>query len=65
MPLEEQPQKSIDSINDNFELESQFILRLPSLPAASLRAAIKSGKYYFSIINESKIIVLFIFVFVK
>ncbi|KAH9497930.1 transcription initiation factor TFIID subunit 7 [Dermatophagoides farinae] len=43
MPLEEQPQKSIDSINDNFELESQFILRLPSLPAASLRAAIKSG----------------------
>lgn len=29
--------------SDNFELESQFVLRLPSLPAASLRAAIKSG----------------------
>ncbi|KAH9424697.1 TATA-box binding protein associated factor 7 [Dermatophagoides pteronyssinus] len=41
MPLEEQPK--LDSTNDNFELESQFILRLPSLPAASLRAAIKSG----------------------
>lgn len=29
--------------NENYELESQFILRLPSLPAASLRAAIRSG----------------------
>lgn len=45
MPLEEQPK--LDSTNDNFELESQFILRLPSLPAASLRAAIKSGKEFF------------------
>ncbi|KAI2795841.1 hypothetical protein RDWZM_009724 [Blomia tropicalis] len=29
--------------NENPEQEAQFILRLPSLPAASLRAAVKSG----------------------
>lgn len=39
MPPEEyQPPSS-----DNFEMESQFILRLPHLPAASLKAAVKSG----------------------
>lgn len=38
--MEEQPKLET---NENFELESQFFLRLPSLPAASLRAAIRSG----------------------
>lgn len=46
MPPEEyQPPSS-----DNFEMESQFILRLPHLPAASLKAAVKSGKLCFQCI---------------
>jgi len=38
------PEEQKSDPSDNYEQESQFILRLPSLPAASLRAAVKSGK---------------------
>lgn len=41
MPPEEL--QSREQPNDAFEMESQFILRLPHLPAASLKAAVKSG----------------------
>lgn len=41
MPPEEL--QSREQPNDTFEMESQFILRLPHLPAASLKAAVKSG----------------------
>lgn len=42
MPPEEIQQREQSS--DNYEMESQFILRLPQLPAASLKAAVKSGE---------------------
>ncbi|UXI16951.1 Nuclear transcription factor [Sarcoptes scabiei] len=42
-PLSEELSKTTCDSQENFELESQFILRLPYIPAASLRVAIKSG----------------------
>lgn len=44
MPLEDNKSESLVSTETPHELESQFILRLPSLSAASLRAAVKSGQ---------------------
>lgn len=44
MPLEEIKAEALTSTETPHELESQFILRLPSLSAASLRAAVRSGE---------------------
>lgn len=41
MPIEEKASEIVS--NEPYELENQFILRLPPVPAASLRAAVGSG----------------------
>jgi len=43
MPLEDNKTEGSAANETPYELESQFILRLPSLAAASLKAAVKSG----------------------